>query len=168
MQSQSAGGHTARLCRWFGRVGPGAFGSQPQCFTGLAPRLGAVSTAIDREHPAARDSLAAKPGHGSDQNASSCCLLLIGQNLGIGKPCRIVDCDVGLFVAHTARTPQAPISHDPVADAFKPSQLFDVDMNRVAGLVPLVSAYRHRLLLLFERSQAHGLEGSPHGGERCR
>jgi len=35
-------------------------------------------------------------------------------------------------------------------------------------LVPLVSAYWHRRLQIFETSQAHGLEGSPHGGERCR
>jgi len=41
-------------------------------------------------------------------------------------------------------------------------------MDHVAGLVPLVSAYRHRRLQIFKTSQAHGVEGSPHGGERCR
>ena len=60
-----------------------------------------------------------------------------------------------------------PISRDPVADAVKPSQLFDVDMDHVAGLVPLVPTHWHRWLQVFESTQAHGLEGSPHGGERC-
>jgi len=47
----------------------GAFGTQPQCLIGLALRLGAVGSATVREHPAERDSFAAKPGHGSDQEA---------------------------------------------------------------------------------------------------
>jgi len=54
-----------------GRVRPGAFGCQTLSLTGLAPRLEAVSTAIVREHHAARDSLAANPGQGSDRKA--CC-----------------------------------------------------------------------------------------------
>jgi len=49
-----------------GRIGPGAFGCQPLCLTGQPPRLGVVPTAVIREHPAARDPLAVKPGHGSD------------------------------------------------------------------------------------------------------
>ena len=41
-------------------------------------------------------------------------------------------------------------------------------MDHVARLGPLVSAYRHRRLQIFETYQTHCLEGSPHGGERCR
>jgi len=47
----------------------------------VAPAAVAVRTAVIREHPAARDPLAAKPGHGSDQKPDSGGLLLIGQNL---------------------------------------------------------------------------------------
>jgi len=75
-------------------VGPGAFRCQIQGLTGLPPRLCAVRTAVIREHPAARDPLDAKPGHGSDQKADRRGLFLIRQDLGIVKPCRIVDGDV--------------------------------------------------------------------------
>jgi len=132
---------------------PRTFGSQPQCLTGLAPRHGAVSNAIVQELPAARDDLAAKPD-----------LFIIGQDLGIEKPCRSVDGDVGFFVARTAGPAKPPISLDPVADAVKQNQLFYVDMKHVAGLGSQVSAYRHRRLQIFETSQTHGGSGArrPH------
>jgi len=100
--------------------------------------LGALRTSLIRQHLLACDVLAAKPCHGSNQKPDSGGLLLFGQNLGIGRPCRIVDGDVSIFVARTACMPQAPLSRDPVADAGKPSQLFDFDMDYFAGLVPLV------------------------------
>jgi hypothetical protein len=93
-----------------------------------------------RDHPAARDALAAKPRHGSDQKADSGGLFLIGQDLGLGKPCRIVDGDVSFFVARTAGAAKPPISRDLVAHSMTPSQLFDIDMDHVAGLGPFVSA----------------------------
>jgi len=80
--------------------------------------------------------LSAQPNHGSDQKADSGGLFLIRQDLGIGKPCRIVDGDVSFFVARTGRAAKPPISRDPVADAVKPSQLFDLDMDHIAGLGP--------------------------------
>lgn len=62
-----------------GHVGPGAFWCQPQGLTGLQPQLGAVGAAVIREHPAASESLAAKPGHGSNQKADTGGLLSSGK-----------------------------------------------------------------------------------------
>jgi len=46
----------------------------------LAPQLGAVSTDLFREDPAAGDALAAKPGHGPDEKVDTSSLLLMGQD----------------------------------------------------------------------------------------
>ena len=79
------------------RVGPGAFGFQPQCLIGLTTRLVSACIAVVREHPAASDALAAKAGHSPAQKADRCRLLLIGQDLGIDELFRTVDDDVGFF-----------------------------------------------------------------------
>jgi len=103
-------------------------------------------------------------------------VLRIKQNFGIGSSWRNVDGDVSFLAAHTARTPQEPISHNAVADAVKTSQLsqhrrslqIDVYMNNVAGWIPVVLAYRNRRLQIFETSQTHGLEVLPDGREKRR
>jgi len=112
-----------------------------------------------REEPAARSLFGTKTGHSCGQKLDSDGLLLIGLDMKRGKPRRIVDGDKGFDVARAARTPQAPISRDPVPDAVKQRKLLYVCMGHVAGLVQLVSAYRHRRLQIFEPSQAHSLDG---------
>lgn len=71
-------------------------------------------------------------------------------------------------VARTAGAGKPPISRNEVTDAVKPSQLFDGDMDHVAGLGPFVSAHQRQWLQAFETSKAYGLESSTHGGEQRR
>ncbi len=94
--------------------------------------LGVVCTAVIRENPALRDPLAAKSGHDSDQKADSIDLLLIREDLGIGKPSRIVDGDVGFFEANAERMSQAPFSREPVTDAVKPEPAVNASQTPAA------------------------------------
>ncbi len=66
-----------RLAVGLGSVGPGAFGFQAQHGAGLPPLLGAVSTAVIGEHPAAGHALAVEPGHCPHQEAHRRGLLLV-------------------------------------------------------------------------------------------
>jgi hypothetical protein len=149
-----------------GGLGPGALGAQTQDLTGLPQGFGAVGAAVVREHPPALNPLTVKPGHSPDQEANRGGLLLIRQDLGVSQAGGIVDGHMGFFVARTSRAANAPIASDPVPDAIKPGQLFDVDVDHVARLRPLVSPYRHWWLQLFKAAQAKGFEGATDSGER--
>ncbi len=71
-------------------------------------------------------------------------LLLVGQDFGVGEPGSIVDGDVeGLpaeaLAAAAAIALAAPVAGDAVADAVDPAELLGVDVDQLAGLLPLVA-----------------------------
>jgi hypothetical protein len=103
-------------------------------------------------------------------------LLLIRQHLDVSQPCGVVDRDVGLLVTRTTGAPKPAISGDPVTDPLKAGQLLllrrslrlGIDVDHVAGLCPLVPAYRLGWLQVLKPSKPYGLEHSANGGERRR
>ena len=103
-----------------------------------------------------------QPGSGANRGG----LLLIRQHLGVSQAGGIVDGHMGCFVACTSRAAKAPIASDPVPDAIKPGQLFDVDVDHVARPRPLLPLYQHWWLQLFKAAQSHRFEGATDSGER--
>ena len=150
-----------------GPVGTGSFGFQTHCAAGFSPLLGAVSAAVVRQHPAARDALAVEPAHSSHQEAHRGGLLLIGQHLDVRQSDGVIHSQGHILMASTRRAAQAPITSDAVADAFKAGQLFGGDVDHVAWLLPLVTANSFLGLQVLETSQTHGLEPASGGGQWC-
>jgi len=107
--------------------------------------------------------LADKAGYCSHQKPDSYALPYIGQNLGIGKPCLIVDGDS--FFSYPAlperHNRRFPVIRWPMRSN-RANFLMSIRIF-VASMVPLFSTYQSRRLLIRETFQAHGLEGSPHG-----
>lgn len=93
-----------------GRVESDAFGSQPQGFRGLPPRFEALHTGHIREFPILTIStvspvvvaMSATSDHGRDQKVVIGGLLLLDQDLRTYNQCRIIDDDMGSYVACAA------------------------------------------------------------------
>jgi hypothetical protein len=68
----------------------------------LTPLLGAVSTAVIGEHPAAGKALAVKQRHIPHQETHGRCLMLVRQNLDEGQSRGVIHSHMGLLIASTA------------------------------------------------------------------
>lgn len=77
----------------------------------------------------------------------------------------VINRHVGLLMAGTTGGAQAPIAGDPVPHLAEPSHLFGVDVDHLAGPLPLVAAHWWSGLQVPETAQAERLERCPHGGE---
>jgi hypothetical protein len=93
--------------------------------------------------------MAVEPGHSPQQESHRCLLLLVWEHFHVGQPGGVIHCNVGLFITGSTRRTQTPIASDPVADPLKACQLFDIDMDHVAGLRPLVAAHGFSGLQVF-------------------
>ena len=81
MVTKSAGGHSARLCRWFGACRAWCGCAEDQGAAGFAERLGDVGRAVVAHHTPARDALAVEPGDSPAEEADQGGLLLVRQHL---------------------------------------------------------------------------------------
>jgi hypothetical protein len=84
----------------------------------------------------------------------------------IGQACSVVDGDMHLLVASTPRTALATIACDAAADPFEPGQLFGVDMDHVARLLPLVPLHRGLGFQVPQAAMAQGFHRPRHGRQR--
>lgn len=89
------------------------FGGQRQNPTSFSQRFGKVRAAVIRKIPATRDTFTAKPGHSSDQKADNGGLLLIGQDIDIGKTRRIVDGEMYIIISRITEGDKPPLTFDP-------------------------------------------------------
>src|SRR5579875_2363962 len=101
-----------------------------------------IGGAVVGHEPLDDDPVGAVEGHGAPQEADGACRLLVVENLGVGKAGSVIDTDVHeLPAAATGALAQAAVarytvSGAPVAD---PPELLDVDVDQLAGALPLVA-----------------------------
>ena len=128
--------------------------------------MGLVGRAVVAEHPSALDPLAVEPGHSTAQEAHCCRPLLVSQYLDVGQPRGVIHRDMDPFVAGSGGASFAWVAGDPVANAVEPGQLFDVDMDHVAGLLPLVSLHRRSGLQVTQPVQPQAPHHPGQGADR--
>jgi hypothetical protein len=93
--------------------------------------------------------MAVEPGHSPQQEANRCFLLFVWEHFHVGQTGGVIHCHVSLFITSTTRRTQTPIASDPVADPLKACEPFDIDMDHVAWLRPLVAAHGFSGLQVF-------------------
>jgi hypothetical protein len=129
--------------------------------------LGAVSTAVIGEHPAAGDALAVEPGHCPHQETHRRGLLFVRQHLDVSQLRGVIHSHMGLLIASTRRAALAAVTGDAVANPFQADQLFGVDVDHVAGLGPLIPAASLSGLQVPQAPDPDGLEPTANSRERC-
>ena len=83
--------------------------------------------------------LTVEPSQNSAHKANGRCLLLVCEHLDVSKPCGVINGDVDTVVADASRAALLAVAGDAVADLSKAGELFDVDMDQVSGMLPLVA-----------------------------
>jgi hypothetical protein len=73
---------------------------------------------------------------------------------------------VDAVVANARGAALLAVAGDAVTDLAKAGELFDVDMDQVSGMVPLVALDRRLGFQIPESAQAQSVQGPGHGGER--
>jgi len=109
--------------------------------------------------------MAVEPGHSTAQEADRCGLLLVGEHLDVGQSGGIVDRNVHTVVADAGRAALPPVTGDSVADLAKTGELFDVDMDQVSGMLPLVALHWRFGFEISQPPETKEVEHPGHGGE---
>ena len=135
-------GSAGRVDQFSCRRGEVVAHDNPMPITALTGQLGCRQTAKGLDaghHPAALDPLGVEPGHGPRQKADHRWLLLIRQHLDVRQAGGVIDGDVDLVVADAVGPPLLTVAGDPVPHLPKAGQGLDVDVDQVAGPLPLVA-----------------------------
>ena len=132
---------------------------------GFPPAMGLVGRPVVAEQPPALDPLTVEPGHRSAQEAHRGRPLLVGQHLDIRQAGGVIDGHMHLLVASAGGASFAWITGGPVPNTVEPGQLFDVDMDHVAGPLPLVAPHRRLGFQILEPSQPQGVHHPSDGRE---
>ena len=115
----------------------------------------------------ALDALTVEPSHSKAHEADGCGLLLICEHLDVGDAGSVIICHVDAVVANTHAAALLAVAGDAVNDSAKAGELFDVDMDQVSGMVPLVALDRGLGLEIPQPTQTKAVEHPGHGEEGC-
>src|SRR3954471_21966692 len=146
------------------RLGPDVL--EAEIAAGGPKRLGAIARAIVGHHTGNRDAEVRVVGDRGLEEGDRALLLLVRADLREGDPGGVVDADVDEL------PPDAPalaltgsIAGDAMADAVEAAELFDIDVDQVAGMFALVAANRRGG---FERLHAVEAEAPEDAADRGR
>jgi hypothetical protein len=127
----------------FGCVGLGADVLDAELAAGVAEGEGFVTTAVVGHDAGDGNPQAGVVGHSRLEERNGAIRLLVGLDLGEGDAGMIVDADVDELPADTAAVALAgSIAGDAVADLVEATELFDIDMDNLAGDGALITAHR--------------------------
>jgi hypothetical protein len=115
-----------------------------QGLAGLGKVARDVSRTVVRHDLPTLDVLAIEPSHSPAQVTNRRGLLLVRQHLDVGQPRGVVDGHVDTVVADASRAALLAVADDAMTDLAKAGKLFDIDMDQVSGMVPLVAQDRRR------------------------
>jgi hypothetical protein len=115
-----------------------------QGLAGLGKVARDVSRNVVRHDLPILDVLANEPSHSPAQVTNRRGLLLVRQHLDVGQPRGVVDGHVDTVVADASRAALLAVAGDAMTDLAKAGKLFDIDMDQVSGMVPLVAQDRRR------------------------
>ena len=119
----------------FGRVGLGADVLDAQVPASVAEGEGLVATAVVGHDAGDGDAEAFVVSHGRLEEGNGAIGLLVGLDLGEGDAGMIVDADVDELPADAAAVALAgPIAGDAVTDLVETTELFDIDVDDLAGV----------------------------------
>jgi hypothetical protein len=127
------------------RIVPGPQVADVEQAAGLGEQPRDVARAVVAHHPLDADAPFSEPAQGTHEKAGAALAALVGQHLDIGQARGVIDGDMNELLAGPVRG-VAPAAGDPVAHPSKARQLLDVEMQELAGVLPLVAADRSRRL----------------------
>ena len=93
----------------------------------------------------------------------ACCF--VRQHFHVGQPGGIVDRNVPTVVADAGRAALLTVACDAVDDLATAGELFDVDMDQVSGMLPLVALHWRFGLEIPQPPETKAVEHPGHGGE---
>src|SRR4051794_25099129 len=126
------------------RLGPDVL--ETEIAAGAAEGLGAKAGAIVGHHTGDRDAKARVVGdRRREEGDRALLLLLVREDLREGHPGGVVDADVDELPSDApALALTGSVAGDAMADAVEAAELFDIDVDQVAGMLTLVAANRRR------------------------
>lgn len=125
----------------FGRVGLGADVLDAQVPASVTEGVGFVTTAVVGHDAGDGDAEAFIVSHGGLEEGNGTLGLLVGLDLGERDAGVIVDADVDKLPADAATVALAgPITGDAVTDFVETTELFDIDVDHLAGSGTLITA----------------------------
>lgn len=68
--------------------------------------------------------------------------------------------------ARAARLAQCPVCGDAAAGLFEATELLDVEVDQLAGVLALLADYRRRRVLVLGPDDTHGPQDAANGGRR--
>jgi len=105
--------------------------------------LGTITRSVVRHHPLDLDAEALVPGNGGFQESHGAFLSLTLEDLAEGETGMIVDRDVDKLPADAPGVAlTVAVSGDTVAHTVEFTQFFDIDMDHLAGPLPLIADHR--------------------------
>lgn len=113
---------------------------------GLGKALGAVSRAVIRHELTALHTLSVEPGDSAVQEPDRGGLRLVHQHCHIGQTRGVINGHVDPFIAGSCGAALLPVADDPMSELAETGELFDVDVEQVAGPLSLVALNRMPLL----------------------
>ncbi len=113
----------------------------------------------------ALNALAIEPAHSSAQEADRGGLLVVRQHFHVVQSGAIVDRNVHTVEADSGRAALLPVTGDAVVDLAKASELVDVDMDPVSGMLPLTALDWRFGLEITQPPETKAVEQLGHGGE---
>src|SRR4051812_17842878 len=151
----------------FGRVGPGADVLDAQVPARLAEGEGFVAGAVIGHDADDGDAEAFIVSHSRLEEGNGTIGLLVGLDFGEGDTGMIVDADVDELPADAAAVALAgAIASDAVADSVETTELFDIDVDHLAGRGALIAAHRLGRLQVAYPVQPQSLQDAADGGRR--
>ena len=130
------------------------------------PGFRALGAAAIGENRLAADPLTTERGHGQQQKAHRCCLILIRKHLYIIQSRGVVDGHTSLLVPGITGATEPVITGDSITNPLKAGQLFGGDVDYVAGPCSLIAAHRLGGLQVLEPPKPYDLEHLTKGGDR--
>ena len=113
------------------------------------------------------DTLAVEQGHRPAEEPHRGRALLVGQHLDVRQAGGVIHGHVDVFVTSSWGAALARIAGDPMADTLEPGQLLDVDMDHVAGLLPLLPLHLWFGIEVPQSVQPQAPHRPSHGADRA-
>jgi hypothetical protein len=124
-------------------IGFGADVAQIETFAGPSEGEGLVARAIVGHYALGLDTEAGVIGDRCLEKGDRAALLLVRHDLREGDAGVIVDADVHVFPADAALiTLASAVAGDAVSDLIELTELFDVDVDQLAGMLALIAPHR--------------------------
>src|SRR5713101_1273823 len=131
------------------------------------PRRPSVAGTVVGHHPGDLDAEAMVVGQGCLQEGDGALFFLIRHDLGEGEARGVVDADMDELPADAAAVALAgAVAGDAVADAVEASELLDVDVDHLAGVLALVAADRLDRVKRLQLVQPKPFENPADSGRR--